>query len=269
MASPDWNDPLCYLDASKLLDLLEENWEVFEPVIMDRGAWTGRRSELLAMRNRIGHLRRPHKDDIRRMEQVLRDLEVGAVRAVAAYNRNLDISKVNRKDPVVEAFSKDTLPEWKGILAHLERKYDAYVRLSYTRRPWVKLHEDKECLTGRSGFFWKLTIHRASRRYCPMTIWRECSSLTRQVVVHLLSSDPGNISFTFATVDSFELVGIGIADAAMSALNYSKPENFLTTNEGSISQYSNSDRETDPRLQIGSPWSLFDESMVPVSMFGA
>lgn len=79
MASPDWDDPLAYLDASRLFALIDDNLELFEPILPGRDTWTGRRPELLSIRNRIGHLRRPHKDDLRKLQQTLRDLEQGGI----------------------------------------------------------------------------------------------------------------------------------------------------------------------------------------------
>lgn len=62
MASPDWRDPFTYLDASRLLELIENNWNLFESVLPNREVWLARKAELLSIRNRIGHLRRPHMD---------------------------------------------------------------------------------------------------------------------------------------------------------------------------------------------------------------
>ncbi|MBV9142357.1 MAG: hypothetical protein JO115_15835 [Pseudonocardiales bacterium] len=101
MASPDWDDPLAYLDASRLLQLIDDNWKLFEPVLPTREVWAGRKAELLSIRNRIGHRRRPHRDDLRKLEQTLRDLEHGAFQAVTAYNRLWDIDRLDQADPIV------------------------------------------------------------------------------------------------------------------------------------------------------------------------
>lgn len=41
MVSRDWKDPLASLDASKLLDLIDRNWDLFGPSLIEQGAWQG------------------------------------------------------------------------------------------------------------------------------------------------------------------------------------------------------------------------------------
>ncbi len=132
MASPDWHDPLAYLDASKLFNLIDEHWQLFEPSLLSEAAWRGRRDELLGIRNRIGHLRRPHLDDLRRLEQMLRDLENGTFRAITSYNRLFDISQLSSTDMVVAAYRSDAFANAEGLIGHAYRKYHITLRLSYT-----------------------------------------------------------------------------------------------------------------------------------------
>lgn len=41
IASPDWEDPLAYLDTSQLFELIEKNWQLFEQSLFDFDSWRG------------------------------------------------------------------------------------------------------------------------------------------------------------------------------------------------------------------------------------
>jgi hypothetical protein len=153
MASPDWKDPLAYLDASKLFDLLDRNWSLFEPSLISRGSWQGRRDELLAIRHRIGHLRRPHRDDLMRLEQTLRDLEHGAVRTLRAYNRRYDPYPQQASDPVVTGWVAGQHPVAQRLLEHAERQYGTSLRLTYSVRRWATEFADGP-VSGSRGVLW-------------------------------------------------------------------------------------------------------------------
>lgn len=87
MASPDAEDPLAYLDTGELLGLIDSDdlWPMFESTLLPRVRWQGSADMLNAIRRRIAHTRRPHFDDLARLEQVLRDLEPGGQRFVRSF----------------------------------------------------------------------------------------------------------------------------------------------------------------------------------------
>ncbi|OJA84501.1 hypothetical protein BGV49_21595 [Burkholderia ubonensis] len=86
MQTPDAQDQLAYLDAGPLLQLTHDQWPLFGSYLPAQKIWAGQIEELKAIRNRIGHCRRPHSDDLDRLEQTLRDLEGGAFRATSSFN---------------------------------------------------------------------------------------------------------------------------------------------------------------------------------------
>ena len=86
MATPDAQNLLAYADASVLFQLTLDHWTLFEHALLAKNVWAGRIEELKAIRNRIGHCRRPHADDLARLAQTLRDLNGGAFAATAAFN---------------------------------------------------------------------------------------------------------------------------------------------------------------------------------------
>lgn len=71
MATPDAQAVLAYTDASGLFEIMEAHWSLFEGALLEKGVWSGRTVELRNIRNRIGHCRRPHADDLARLEQTL------------------------------------------------------------------------------------------------------------------------------------------------------------------------------------------------------
>jgi hypothetical protein len=85
MASADAGELITYADLSDLFGLIEDRWELFERLLPPLRRWQGRSDELQELRNRNAHCRRPHQDDLARLEQNLRDLEDGAWRFYASY----------------------------------------------------------------------------------------------------------------------------------------------------------------------------------------
>lgn len=85
MASADAEDVLAYADASVLFELIEGQWELFGEMLPPEQRWSGMIDTMLAVRHRIAHCRRPHRDDLSRLEQWLRDLEGGARVFYGAY----------------------------------------------------------------------------------------------------------------------------------------------------------------------------------------
>ena len=85
MASPDSDDAVSYIDVSVLVKIIAEDWELFEPFLPVRKRCKGLVDMLGDLRNRNAHCRRPHGDDLSRIEQALRDLEPGAWKFYASF----------------------------------------------------------------------------------------------------------------------------------------------------------------------------------------
>ena len=86
MAGPDSDNPLAYLDYSQVIELIERFWDQIGYALFEKASWQGRQVELKRIRHRIGHMRRPHADDLSWLEQVLGDLEGGTFKALSTYN---------------------------------------------------------------------------------------------------------------------------------------------------------------------------------------
>jgi hypothetical protein len=67
MATPDAQALLAYTDAADLFEIIEADWPLFEDALLQQAVWAGRTVELRNIRNRMGHCRRPHADDLSRL----------------------------------------------------------------------------------------------------------------------------------------------------------------------------------------------------------
>lgn len=123
MASTDTENPLAYLDYSQLRKVIEDNWAQFALTLIHRPAWDGRQEELARIRHRIGHMRRPHRDDLSRIEQTLRDLERGAFIACASYNKRTPPSADKYHDVVTAGWLRQE-HRAATLIDHAARQYD-------------------------------------------------------------------------------------------------------------------------------------------------
>ncbi|MFJ6633324.1 Swt1 family HEPN domain-containing protein [Streptomyces sp. NPDC091376] len=267
MATADWEDPLSYLDVGRLFPLLEANWSLVERSLMNKEALMARASELLAIRHRLGHLRRPHPDDLSRLEQTLRDLEKGAFTAFAAYNREYYPGR-EIADPVVAAWVREEHPTAKRLIKHAQLQYDVVFRLSYTIRPFATAPSDGAAISGGAGLLWRATFHMRGQEVRPSTLWRDSylDLSARQLLVHMLI-DHGTVSFTFPAVDDSKRVADAIGEAFDAVLLSARPYRGLSERE--LVESPMRSIHLDPRIQINSVWNVVDDTTVPITIFGA
>ncbi len=271
MASPDWEDPLAYLDAGKLFELIEENWDLFGPTLLEQNVWSGRRAELLKIRHRIGHLRRPHQDDIGRLEQTLRDLEGGAFRAFSSYNHLRDPDTVDPSDPVVNDWLRGNHPDAERLIKHAQSQYDTHFRLRYSVRPWADSVAPGQRLSGQPGVLWHVTLNQMGRYTHVDELWRDycMNERARELLVHLLIPDEVTVRATFAAVDDpdeiSEVIG-RILDSVIATSSWHLPERSRLD-----IMYDPLDDlpPLDPRVQIKTGWTFVDEYTRPDSIFRA
>lgn len=155
MASADDDYLLAHTDVSVLFELITTYWKQCQHGIgLPEAVWQGTVAEIVPIRHRIAHCRRPHDDDVARIEQLLRDLEPGANRALRAY---VDWREVNATldDPVVK--------DWVGLrndVAHRLVPHGAgnkgiHFTLMASRLPWA---ESAGQITGTPGWFWVIHV---------------------------------------------------------------------------------------------------------------
>ena len=111
MSSPDDNYLLAHVDVSVLFRIIDEHWDNCSSGIgLPKTVWLGRAEEVKPIRHRLAHCRRPHNDDVARIEQLLRDLEPGACSFLRSYAQWGNVSS-NEIDPVARAWIKLEHPD--------------------------------------------------------------------------------------------------------------------------------------------------------------
>lgn len=270
MRTADRTNPMAYLDTGTLFELIREEWELFEPSLLPQRVWEGRAEELLHIRHRIGHCRRPHRDDISRLEQTLRDLEPGAHIAISAFANSHPVSSATN-DPVVEAWVHARHPDAARLIEHCRRQYETNFNLRFSARPWAS--SDPRALSpgsGTPGVLWEMwLLFRGARGIrAPARFWRS-SAVQASVdsLVFVTMDEPWNLRVTFPAVDDPTAVSDAIGccfDAAM------EESSFIATDDiRDPGQWPAEPPDEDARLQVGTPLAIYDSSMAEASIFGA
>jgi hypothetical protein len=263
MATPDLQNILAYTDASVLFSLTLDHWDLFKEVLLPKNIWAGRIEEFRAIRNRIGHCRRPHADDLVRLEQTLRDLNGGAFKAVSAFNKQGTASE-EWTDVITDEWVRERNAD-TGLIKHAQRQYDTIFKLKWSRRPWAtKLPIHQKTINGVSGYIWHAFWYfRGGRSFDLEKFWKEID-YWRAPILLVCADYPSSISVSFSVMEKPEDVNDAIGrcfDAALYSLGRGARSDANLWRE----RYN----EIDPRVLVFSPWTLVDESMHGISMFGA
>ena len=275
MLTPDAEARLAYLDTGPLFDLLDDNWPIFEHALLDdRAIWAGRVVELRKIRNRIGHCRRPHGDDLGRVEQTLRDLDNAAFLTVASYNRQWETGP-ELADPLVKAWIDKTHSAARRLVDHADQNKDVSFSLGYSRRPWAEGRGPGEPVSGRSGYLWHATWYLRRSSLEPRTFWQDALlDESREMIVYAGFDSPSTLMVSFAAVDDPGRIADAIGDcfdAVMinhSYLRTGDPRSLVTI-EDDLNAWIAANSNLDPRLQVASAWTIVDDTMTGISMFRA
>ena len=264
MATPDAQNRLAYADASNLFSVTLERWEQFEECLLAKSVWAGRIEELRAIRNRIGHCRRPHGDDLVRLEQTLRDLEGGAFTAAASFN---DQYKAHSSwtDEVTDGWVRNTHETAMRLVEHAERQYETSFELRFSRRPWARLPSPLSTIAGVPGCVWHAFWYfRGGRAFRLDEFWRRIEGL-RDLILLVCADDASSVQVSFAAVDNPKNVADAIGycfDAALMSLG-----SRVEREDGSRWQARYA--ELDPQVHVWTPWSLIEKDMRGASIFAA
>ncbi|MEU4523119.1 Swt1 family HEPN domain-containing protein [Amycolatopsis sp. NPDC024027] len=267
MTGVDNENPLAYLDYSQLLEVIERNWDLFSYALLEKRSWNGRQEELKRIRHRIGHVRRPHSDDLNRIEQTLRDLELGAFRACASYNRQA-IPDSDDANLVVKGWMRGEHRDADRLLDHAYRQYDTRFSLHVSKRPWG---EWRSSLEESSGLLWHAEFYvGGSGVIDPRRLWSEVAPI-RPLIVHLLI-EPSVASFTFSGADDSSKISDAVGRAFDSVLYASR---FGSPGFQLDDPFDNKEREVwvqkaqrlDFRVLSQSLWSVVEDATVPISIF--
>jgi hypothetical protein len=262
MRTPDAQDQLAYLDAGPLLQLTLDQWSLFRLYLPAQKIWAGRIEELKAIRNRIGHCRRPHGDDLDRLEQTLRDLEGGAFQATSSFNDqslpNQEWSDVLVRDWVHEEHSE------AHLIGHARKQYDTTFRLMLSRRPWATYLTENEVKLGcRPGYVWHACWYfRGGRSFNLSRFWRDLP-LNRGLIMLVCADTSSSLQVSFSALEDQKQVSdvIGISfDAALTNLGG-------RLCEGDYVEWARRYSNVDPRVHVATPWASISREMEGVSIF--
>jgi hypothetical protein len=199
MASPDADELLAYADVSDLFNLIEDHWDLFEAFLPPRTRWLGTAEELLALRHRSAHCRRPHPDDLGRLEQALRDFESGARHFYSSYLRTTGVFKKN-SDPVVSAWVGSEHEDAQRLIAHAQSQYEVEFRLGWSKLAsagWVT----DDAISGAPGYIWHATWFLRRDELRPVDLWEDLTNAVRSSPIHIIQSSSMHVVATFAAVD--------------------------------------------------------------------
>lgn len=269
MASADSGEMLSYADVSDLFSLIEAHWELFKPFLPPLLRWQGRTDELRELRNRNAHCRRPHRDDLNRIEQALRDLENGAWLFYGSYGKTRAVTRKSR-DPVVRSWVAGKHDTAARLLDHAARQYETQFRLTYSIRPWA-IAPEPDTISGSEGVVWHASWVLAGRELNVAELWSDLARMpvTSDLIVHLLV-DPGSVTATFAAVDEPEQIADAIGTTFDLILTDSHASRHFESAEDWAAHWSRGIDLLPRRVQTQSAFALVDPYLpTPFSLFGS
>ncbi|MBS1870242.1 MAG: hypothetical protein JSS99_11320 [Actinobacteria bacterium] len=255
MASADAGELLAYADVADLFGLIEAQWDLFAPLLPPLRRWQGTTDVLRELRNRNAHCRRPHKDDLARIEQVLRDLEDGAWRFYASYLETRPIHDSN--DPLAKSWVRGKHPTASRLLKHADRQYDVRIRLSYSVRPWAAAPK-RERISGTEGVLWHAMWLVGGRDLNVVDLWNEIDRdpVVRDGVIHVLVG-PGQVTATFAAVDDPSAIADAIGLIFDDILTESH-DSGAGDPEQWVERWTHGAEKLPRRVQVATPLTLVD-----------
>ena len=160
-----------YMQLSDLTESISSNWDLFEPYLPPKEIWDAKLTEYSQVRHRIAHFRLGHKDDLNRVEQLLRDVDNGFWHFCTSYNSDIPILPPSKDAVIKEFLHLDPFP-WTEI----EPKYwsrigiaDPNLTVSATvevmRRPWLTSSQPAQ-IAGEHGYLYDIMLcARDNRRF--------------------------------------------------------------------------------------------------------
>ncbi len=263
MGTSDLSQRLAYLDATPLFELASKHWDLVGYALIDPlSTWDGLRPQLAKIRHRIGHCRRPHGDDLARLEQVLRDLEIGVARAAGSFTSHHDCDGLTSALPVAGWIRKEHA-DARRLVDHAQDQYEVTFRLSMSHRPWL----GPSTLAEGSGHLWHARWHFFGGSGLPNLagLWDDVKDLVDADLIYLSAYSPSWIEASFHSVDN----GARVADLIGCMFDHLLTWRAPRLDESIYESWTERNSEIDQRIQILSPWSLYDPTMRPITYFGA
>ncbi len=272
MPTADAHNVLAYLDVRPLFKLIEdEEWGVLSHAFPPLDIWKGRADEIQTIRNRIGHCRRPHVDDLGRIEQTLRDLEAGAFRSVAAFNRQ-SAPNHSLDDPLVAAWVRQEHIGARRLIDHCASQYDVRWRLRYSARPWAETpREEGSPISGRPGYLWHAHWTIGQGHFETRPFWSDwLTEDVKDLLVFVSAPSPAGVNVSFPAVDDPDRIADAIEHIFDGIIAHSGHRLRATADGLQVwDRWFEMNQGLDPRIEIDSPWAIINDSTTPVTFFGA
>lgn len=185
MTTPE-QDLLSYMQFSQLRRIVGENRSLFEPYLPRKNQWEAKTEEVEHIRHRVAHFRSINEDDLRRVEQLLRDVDQGFWRFCTSFNDTRPVLP-QTDDPVVAHFlSLDLLPwvevepkKWARV-GHIDPGETFGMTVEALCRPWAKWSKP---IAGSVGLLYDVTLYSRRSRYLDYT---KLLPLTRELHPHFV-----------------------------------------------------------------------------------
>ena len=134
-----------FMQLSDLLKTVSSNWELFQPYLPPQQIWDARLLEVSQIRHRIAHFRPGHKNDLDRVEQLLKDIDKGFWTFCSSYNSDyfflppskdevLNTFLVSRPVPVDRGWRASIGLELGSPISHQPLS----VKIDILRRNWLQ-----------------------------------------------------------------------------------------------------------------------------------
>jgi hypothetical protein len=264
MPSPDALDELAYLDAAPLLELTIAHWQQFAPFLPRREIWAGRIVELKAIRNRIGHCRRPHVDDLDRLEQTLRDLESGALRAASSFN---DKSLVDPTwaDVLVHDWVRENHAD-ANVIPHARAQYTTDFWLKYSKRPWATPVAPEDVQLGlREGYVWHACWYFQGGWFFDLSEFWEDIRDYRDLILLVCADSSSSLEVSFSALEDPKQVSEAISRCFHAALENKR----MVHSDPDPREWTRRFANVDPRVHTESPWACMHPAYRDATIFGA
>jgi HEPN superfamily Swt1-like protein len=257
MLSPDEESLLAYGDVTDLFKVIEDpdHWPFFEPSLVPKVRWAGWTDELRAIRNRIAHCRRPHADDVGRLELFLRNLEPGASIALRAYDENF--GDLRPDDSIAKSWLGEE-PPWAHIRDHARGQYKTNFHVNFSRRPWAAT---AKTATGTPGVLVHASWYVRDGFVFPHIVWPDLAQqgFDPALIVHYVQDSASHVQVVFSAVDSHEAVAEAIEYSFQAVLD--GIERYRDND--SYGRWTDRAQELDPRCHINDAFAHSDR----LSMF--
>lgn len=223
MPTPELN-ALSYSQLAKLITLVDAHWDCFAIYLPPKPIWNAKLQEIAQIRHRVAHFRVGHADDLARVKQFLRDIDMGFWRFCTSYN---DVNAVlpQSSDPVTAHFLPlDPLPwvefeekKWAQIGAR-DKSLPVGLSVRAQRRPWAS----KPLKCGAPGHLYDFYMFAQDGRGYEMKRLLNSTQAIHQHLVHLcLGSNVASIRFTLPSLlghDAIITIVEAFHDAAINSV---------------------------------------------------